>query len=168
MKPKTIAFMIILSIIMTSGCTFSSQDTGESGDTGIRYVEEYCQGLEHHLSAKEYFDAGTDLWDSGDLDRAIDQYQESKREYSIAGAHYMKMKDHASEWNELNFAESLTMYTDTMINASNCFILAGNEYRENDETAGDQYFMDGQRLVSQSSVMLNRSLELIPEWLKGS
>jgi hypothetical protein len=169
-KFKIILFLIIAVSLLAAGCTGKGQpdpstttaiNTSSSGSESS-YLQEFSQGYQHHMEARDAFENATSLWNTDNFTDAIDLYRTAGVEFSLAADHYHNMVDHAGNDTERTFADNMEGAAIDLDMASDRFIMSINESVAGNETGALTYFNEGRALVDDSTNKTDSSFRSMP------
>ena len=155
---------VMAAAISVSGCASSAPDNSAS-QTRDAYTDAYAQGMDQHVQAQSDFDNGTAAWESDDLREAIADYANASMESDAAASCYGIMRGYAGDQQETDFSDSLRGCAYNLSLASDDFMNSAIALQANDSDQANSSFDDGQARLDDSDALLNRSIDLTPEWL---
>ena len=163
-KTMLLLLVLVLAAAVVCGCT-SSAPPGDANATQDAYVDAYSTGMDHHSMAQDYFNEGTAAWEDSDFRGAVAGYANASMEYNDAANCYTVMAKYAVGPQDRQFADDLRGCALNMSLASDDFMNAAIALMRNDTDTAYAKFDQGQAHADAGDEMLNRSVDLTPDWL---
>lgn len=173
MRIRLIVCFVFVSLALTlSGCTGSapvngSSDTGSAVPSQDLYREAFTIANEYHYYADADFNNGTIAWEAEDYRQAIADYANSSREYDEAAEYYQRMVKYAPGSPEREFATLMQACVMNMSKSADAFMESAIFLTTGDNDRGAEKFDEGQKCAYESGLLLNRSADVTPVWMRN-